>query len=100
MITFSDKNSATTVQDLAIEHIMHDIRFLEERGFKIIRIEVNYNLKHVLFPDQTFEDYLPKNAIYQLGTLVPEENVWEPTENPAYRIVVEEVTERREIQFV
>lgn len=99
MITFNSNVPQLSVRDVAVTTIMRDVRVLENAGYKIIRIEGNFNLKNLLFPNATFEDFIPGFADYELGTLVPAENAWEPSEMPKYRIVVEEVTEDRFINF-
>jgi hypothetical protein len=99
MIKFPDSIDAPSVKDIVIEAIMNDIQYLENQGRKIIRVEGNYALKAFLFPDETFEDYIPRNASYELGTLYTDEIISSGLEYPKYRIVVEEVTEIRWINF-
>jgi len=98
MIKFPNSVDAPSIQDIMILTIMNDIRALEEAGYKIIRIEANYALKSLLYPQETFEDYLPRNAQYELGTLYTD-NSYAEMEYPKYRLVVEEVTEERYINF-
>lgn len=98
MIRFPNSVDAPSIQDVVIEAIMNDIQYLENQGRKVIRVEGNYALKAFLFPDETFEDYIPRNASYELGTLYTDD-VYTEIEYPKYRIVVEEVTEVRWINF-
>lgn len=99
MITFTNSTEAPSIQAICVMTIMNDVEVLEAAGYKIIRVEANYNLKGLLFPNQTFEDYIPGFASYELGTLPPPDNSHELAEMPRYRIVVEEVTEERYIRF-